>query len=507
MYQPFDMSGGPSFRVVNFIMMETASYDSQYIRPFQTTFNSQTGHYLQEFTEGGRDLSTSALGNVASSILQPASSVSGVAPLPQGFGEKRFSFMLELVTNEQQFTRQRIVVTGYTDYLGVSTLSGQRHIDPNMPMRFNNIFMLRDAVEPGATGNQNRSNLVSANHVVQGPAVYDPNNAMTPGEHLYTMRPEDVFARISTANNDMIQGQDVMDTRAMATAPVAVSRKMESRPEYLSNTMKSYQTAQTQSETWDDDPDYNTVYDQARNYTRTSDFMTNPFVSALSTNTGWRQTGQVTYGEMCSLIDGFDEQAQVVLLGRVEKQQAYHPGQGEHWHGSNQQTLTATVFQQVLPAIMVDSLITRIGIRATNDTVGAQHDVRPYDIDGFTENVDLSPYLQALQTRVIQEILQDISKQGMLVYHIDVHVDLRFESRFWISIEHEPAELFVSPAFCDAIYSPLTTNQPSAISTMANDVELMLHNINGQASRLAGQQSPMMGGGMGPGLDPNNTSL
>lgn len=483
------------FEVKRMLMIETARYDDMYLRPYQTNFNQEISNVLAESTDYGRNINPITLSSASTAFLQPSSVPVAQANIVNGFGEKRFSFMMEIVdTSKSGLSGQvRYVLTGYTDHKGVSQLSGSPALDQNMQFYFNNLFAIRDTVVPTPHGQDLISNMAQSSHILHNNGVNDYMN-QTPRQ--YTLRPEDICAHLDFSVNPMMQefkGADVHDNRAMLSTVTTSDRRKEARPFYLSESIKSYQSAQADSNLYDTDHDGTPLWGTARNLLRETPMSDNRFFSALSGMSNYRNTGCVSYSELCSLLPDLDHKAEVITSGRQQQAAEYLPGQGENWGGSTMETMAATLFQQLVPGIMTDCLLVEMAFSATNMNIvnsGMDEVIIP-GVRGFTDGLDYSQHITHFIDRLKREILWDVSKGGMVAYSVHGEINLLYDSKFWISIDGQPEVLYTAPAFCDGLFAPILSSDMGSLERMAFDIDGMISNLGGDLNRMAvGNESP-----------------
>lgn len=485
------------FSVSQAVMIESHRYDNMYLRPFQSHFNGAVGDAIFEATSGGNNLKPQALTEVSSMFLQPHTDVVGSANLVNGFAEKRLTFMIEVTEQSGLASGNRYILSGYTDYYGISHLTGQPSINPDMKLYFNNLFVLRDVMHDLGYGRTVSSNLAQNSHILHNPGA---NDYMANTETRWSMLPENVFTALDFNTNPMMTefaSGGCHDHRAVVSGARLADRRRDSRPNYLAQTIQNYMNASVQDTTWGDDTydDGDVGADQTYNLARSSiqerPVSTNRLLSAFSVETSFRNTGYVTYQELCRILPDMDHHLKVLTGGAVQSMtnmQHTQPGQGEGWHSSTFEAVAASLLQQLLPGIMADHLLTNVSFVATNDTIGGQDVMTLGDFRGFTQHMDYTQYLQAFLDRVQRELLYDISKAGQMSYSIQVTVDLMYESVFEISLNGAPSTRFVAPSFCDSLYMPLLTNDANMLNVMADDVGNLLTTIQGDPQRMVGDR-------------------
>ncbi len=496
------------FRVTRCVMKQTTRYDTVALRPYTTHYDRSIEQLLAESTENGNNVNAQTLSSAASQFLQPSAVAKGVADIANGFNEQRFSFMIEVVDDRGGLSvGNRYILTGYTDHVGVAQNMGRQAIDPNMKLFINNVFMMRDTQINTPNGIQTRSNIVDNMHVLIDP---NHNDFYNKKYDYFSQRPEDVFATIGYNNDPMMSEARAngIDQRSMISTPRASSRRNDSRPNYLAETIKSFKNASAEEETSQDDDytDGSNVWDMSRNYQRQT-ISGNRLMNVLSTKADYMTLGFVTYADLCNILPNLDQKNDVVMMGAAQQQREYQPGQGESWQSTSFEAIAATIFNQVTPSIMTDCLLTRIHFMATNDTIGAQHEIIPLAFNGFSENIDLTPFIQHFMARLQREVLDDISKGSQVLYQVECIIDLTYDSTFKISLDGEPMVMFTAPSFCDSLYAPVLSSDSNDINNMASDIETMLYNVSGDLRRMHNQQQGPVGGQQSPIITPGQQPM
>lgn len=472
------------------IMKETTRYDNVHRRPFVTNYDGEIAEAMRQATDSGTRTTVDALSSVAGSFLQPSSVPGGIANIDNGFSEKRFSFMMEFKEQSQLGSGMRYILSGYSDYLGASRMTGNIHLDPNMKLYINNIFTIRDTQMRTANSNNTiQSNMVDGLHVLHNPNCNDYMRQVQP---VYTQRPEDVYAKIAFNNDDIMnyaQQCNLTDDRNVVTEISTASRRHESRPRYLSDSINAYQTASH------DDGSYmsedSNIWDNARDKVREKPVNSNRLMQLIQARSSLMSVGYVTYSELCSIVPDLDSKNTVLYNTPVQEAKEYQPGQGESWGVVSQEAIAATIIQQTVPSLMSDALIVGFGFKATNNTITGEHVITPYLVNSFTENLNMEPYVRYLLDRLRREVLDDISKGGQIAYSVDCRMDMMYDSHIVISLNGEPDVYFAAPSFCDGLYTPIITDDPSGTGGMSGDIESMLLNLSGDTMRMANDSQIM----------------
>lgn len=484
------------FEVESIEFIESAKYDDVYLRPYTTRYDSSISNHLMDVTNSGRDVTTNDLYSVASQIITPQTTATHRANLANGFGEKRFVF--RMVLNSQSNGMQvggnlRYIVTGYTNHLGVSSLNGQQNLDPNMQLFFNNIYVLRNRTENTPHGMRTVSYVADSIQIILNTPGDQLLGYMGTVEAQYTMRPEDIFRAIHIQNDPRFQefrqmNYSIDDQSSTVMGLKGTKRSDNSAPSYLSNVFKSYNASLADESVYGGfDDESSDTWEVAQKKSRNAALSSNRFLSTVFAQTTMRQSGFITYADLCGILPGVDHIAKVFSMGRQDLSVAYQPGQHESLRANTHEALAATIAQQSTPSIMSDTLMQSVYVRATNNHIGLAHhvDVMPMS---FTDGLDMTRFIEAFKHRFINEVLAPISQFNQITYDLTLEIDIYRDCRIQISLDGQPAVPFTVPAFCDGLYAPVLTGDLNNVNSMASDIELMVLNMGGDLNRMVTEQ-------------------
>ena len=80
--------------IVQFLMIETGTYNDTHLRPYQSVFNGTVQKLFEESTDGGNNLTAASLAGVAGSVLQPTTRAGRRADISNGWDTRRFRFII-----------------------------------------------------------------------------------------------------------------------------------------------------------------------------------------------------------------------------------------------------------------------------------------------------------------------------------------------------------------------------------------------------------------------------
>ena len=488
-----------SMRINKFILIETGTYNDMVLRPYQANVGVETVGLFNEVTQGGTNYSPNAIGNIASQILRPNGQVRGGVGIDQGWANRRIRFMMEVIQERFGGTQMIHVLTGYTDHAGV-TASGA--VDPNMKLYFNNSISVRAMQIQTPTGYQNQWALAEAAHIIGS------SPAPMMGQHMpMLMRPMDVVGAMYT---NSLGDPEIFDMRSTTKSGIHKSRRSNgSSTQYLSQSLKALTTAERDemgvSETMED------IYDSARGALTEPLAGSDPVLSMFGQATSYQYDNFVTYSDLMRLFPEADNVAHFIAQGDVMRHQhaqqapgtapqiSNERGSTESWNGSNNETIAATILANSVPSLMMDMMMTKTVFAATNRTLNGQFEVEMRDAKAFTDNMDMTPFMNQFINRLKLETLQDISHMNQLTIDLQVNANIMGDTYITVSIEGGPAYDYVMPSFSDALMAPVIGGGQQDLSSLAFDLQNLHGNVG--ANAVPHQQPRQVAGGWG---DQNN---
>ena len=490
---------GPSGAYISkLLLMETGTYNDMAYRPYQTNLTLQTAHQVQEATQGGKDLSASTLSGVVGGVVSPSTEPHGAIQIPNGFAERRFRFMMEVIyTNDNSALssdQTRQIICGYTDHPGATR---QGSVDPQMVLYFNSSVIIRDVVELQGGKRVVRSTPSDASHLLSGD--YQPNfDTQQVGHHL--MRPQDLFNSMSSS---LVQSDMVFDARTTFASGAQKSRRSNTcSPTYLSRTLQAYKQA-TQ-----DDQNFvaaeENLYDNAHGLVRERLISQDPFLAEVSMRRfgavggGSLMNNNITFGELEQMSPGLDGRTAVVFAQGVSQQPTNMPfgedvphsrGVTEHWGGTNVETVAATTISHSVPSLMADLMLTKAAFSFTNKTLTGEPDIRIMDARSFADNIDLTPYIEVFINRLAVEVMRDLTRNNMFEVEMIVQVDMMGETHINISMNGGPHIHYCTPSFCDALMAPVLATSNENLRTVAHDVQQLSSMLDTESGASTAKQN------------------
>jgi len=460
------------------MFFEVGSYHALAIRPYQTHADAQSLGIFNDVTFGGTNLNPNAIAQGCDGLVRPVAQASGNANIAGGWDETRFVFLMN-VSIEKMGTTIHQVLSGYTDHMGLSL---QGSLNPEMRLHFNNSVEIRQSQILGPNGRQMQMAVRDASHImtdsvgnVNSPTAGGWGNAQNNMNYACSMRPQDIFHRVggSALLQESVYTNNAIDSRvSFIQGPKKSRRSNASAPIYLSRLLSAHQTAERNSmDAMDDDL---AIYDAAKGSVAEQSMMDDGFLSSLDAHSQIMATGSLTYGELCMSNPHVDQICEVVK--RKAGAPIHHGRDANHWNGANNETLIATILSHSVPALMLDLMLLGVEFTATNSTMDTDYAVAVTGANSFAENIDLTPYVTRFIDRLKLEILSDISRRNRISFGIQMRCDIVSDTVIDITLDGN-TERFSMPSFCDALTTPVFTNQRTDLDNVANDIISISSNL------------------------------
>jgi hypothetical protein len=491
-------------KITRLLFVPTGAYHDMALRPYTFRANGNDLQTLERATDGFRNLTTGALGTVAGSLLRPHTTDVGTVSIANGWNSQRYMYMMEVVyPNESVYADTDNVavkvkyITGMTDRVGDPSFSG--HIDPAMMMFIDKVIDTNEV----KTGYGIRRRPVTIERYI--PANVGQQRRGQEG--FYSMRPRDVCSAIG---NSGIGGYVDMDYRtSMSIAPITSHIFNDLPTNYLSRTFNAYRkvTHDVKIDPLNTDK-AQLMYDVAGS-TSDKGAISDEFIVELTRNTELYQGSSYSYGELCRMFRGTEENTLLVDTGSMVRDIGFgqhNPRDTEHWYGSNNETVIATIMAQSVQALMVGSLLTQAAFTVTNDTVDGlpQFEWQSVPQSFIQTDASLEEAANYFQDRLMSEVFPSLTQNGNLSLTLGVHSDLvASDTRIDVVYEGGPMTPYCMPSFAGSLITPVVANNRSQLDNLAvafNDV------FDHMASGIA-QPQPLSAPYNKGGFQVNDTNL
>lgn len=485
--------------VVKSIFVESGTYQPMELRTYETQFNNDVVEKFNIATNGGVDIGKNALASVASDIITPCTAPSASLSIDEGWGTKRFTFMIEVRMPDTSLTGSgtSVVLTGYTNY---TDMSFNNQFDPNMRLYFNSSSIVNELTTRLANGQVNKrrvlkdsSHLLGAS-VIQNINPYQQPNAVaqmthypTPtygtGNQVFWMTPKSVVDEMGNqAHHQSMHGSStVLDYRRVSN-PLDVVRSRRDNAvtsSYLSGILSS--VSNESGKTLGTTDDELVALSEAAYSVKEMSTYSDPVITRMITMSDFMVTGYITWGQMNHIFPGlndrtlYTERKSATLTANIPTPEA---GTTEHWRGLNFETQIANSISQLVPALMTSCLIGNLSFTFTNDNPSLSPEVQIFNGNALIDGVVLSSLTNRFIHRFINEVVPIITNQSRSLVTLLVHSNIGAETQINVSYENGPTVPYCAPTFCDAMYSPIITPFENTLSNISSDLYTLANVIS-----------------------------
>lgn len=447
-------------KIVKFLLIETGTYNDQFRRSYRSTMTQHSIDNLQERIDGRTQIVPGMFGSWNNSLVVPSTEPDAQVQIVQGFGERRLRFMMEIELTNTMGQRVAEVVMGYSDHVGLSMMSNA--LDPNMQFVVNSVVTTRTSNFRSPMG------MIQQTHVAENAHILSDDNfggAFSPQPN-FTMREGDIYSAINKLEYSagLNPGETMYDTRVVRTnVPVKARRSSNTAASYTASILDSYRASLIGAEFGENadairNSAQNTLYEEA--------LTADNFFHALTQLNEGIQTKVFTLRQLKRLDPNCDHDDVMTIVRHNPAEAIHSRGQTAYWDGRDRATQVANMLAQSVPATMADLGISVLSFTVSNDTADGQPIFQPTGAFAFG-NVDLARPLEMFKYRFDTEVYRVISLGNSTQCSIAMRVDLTGESFIRVAIDGNPEVDFVVPTFCDALLSPLMTNNEGDMMNLA----------------------------------------
>lgn len=486
---PFDTSNSLSdsahfhrlsdFRVESLLIQNTGTFNQQFLRPYVTNSHLNNNELttiatsiMDKVHQGNIDGLTIA--GVGNSFLTRSSEPDANVLIPNGWDVPRAQFIMKIVMTNSLGLSNPCFVTGYTDHAGINPATGT--IDPRMIFIVNSITQARTVQMRSPVGVSQMISPIGTQQIM----VDFSNSNMQPTfnhQYQYMMKPDDIFRTIN--NSPMYRNADdptdhnfVNDTTIRLDARGKSGSKRINNPNnYIADVVNSWVNSPADEGST---PIQNALkYYRNVNTFEKTDIWKNEFFQVINS----RRTGYSTFGNSFTfkeLSDIDPSVMNVITFVDTHSHELHHTGQTMHWGGTDLNTVAASMLASSVPALMTEQMIAQIVFKSTNNTINGQPQTDIIAGGGFDSSVDMRQNYENFKRLFEIMVLNDITFNNQMAYFLEMRVDISGESWIKIKIDNEPLVDYVTPTFCDSLFSPVITTRKTNLFQVTNDIESLI---------------------------------
>lgn len=457
--------------IARLTLQETGTYNQMVNRPYQTYMDNFTLQSLLTRIDGAGSVNPDTIAGFGTQFMKPTAHAVSNIGIPQGWGERRIRFSLEVHIQLNTGSQQVHFFQGYTNYLGISTTGA---IDDRMIFFINSYTVVVRSTQLTPVGAVTQDFVTESAHIINGNIINDQQQGYSPA---FSMRPDDMFYGIQSAHmTTAMNAYDtpVIDTRVRINNEPICSKRVNNIPNaFVADIVDRYKHSCYLTQFGQDDAD---ILSRSRDYKVEQSPISNQFIFALSQVKNIPAATFFTISDLIKIDNNASKVINFLTLGTTVSQQTHSTGQSEYWETVSNESVAATLLSNAVPAIMMDLLITKISFIATNRNFGGMQVAITQALS--PTNADMSRNYEMFKRRLEHELLFDLTYQNQEILDLAMTVDLYGESRIEIGFGANPKTLFVTPSFCDSLISPVICMDRNIYNQNVHDYEVLLNAVN-----------------------------
>lgn len=490
-YQPptFGGSGAAQIRVKRLILTPTGEYNTQFRRPWVTSYNrdnaamvqeavASTLHQHQMMVANGSlpdnaqyEVTPEMLAGISGTFIKPSATTERPAFLNAngGWGVQtaRFMMAIEIRRPDTHVVVEHILI-GHTNYMGLTQSSAIAH---DMEFNINTMFEVRTMQHRTDFGMQTVQRLVKTNQIL----VDDRFTGDIDSSESIRMRPFEIMSAIQASAIPQLHQSNVsfVDSRILNTSTPVYSNIQHTNPNnYMATVLGGLVSGKNAAHVQGRDGPAHPFH-QAAQIVSDNSAMKDPFLTAIRNVNDGALSNKFTFRDLLRLDPNAerDDIATVQWRDRPSLVGA-RPGENMHvagttsaWHGNDRCTQIAAQIANVIPSLMSDLAIRSVSILAGN--LQGPPVVFVTNPLSMLAGVDMTPQAYLLQQQVQQQLMDHISFNNQIRYEVNITADLAGE--IWISmhLEGEVPYDYVMPAYASSQMSPVMTTKRDTLDNLS----------------------------------------
>lgn len=433
--------------------------------PFASAIDYSVINRTLEVVENNRaKLIPAALAETVAAYVRPDVTTGVVAPITNGWKERRLRFMLEVeILNAGGITTIE-QITGYTEFSDLSLVG--RQVDPNMTFFINGILEVAGGSNMGAAYQNmpvSESMIKSNIGVLSAPA---DGSAMG----FIMQRPLDIYIGGESATIAMSGiGFDTTIQAPLTQAPETAKRIQASPVRYVSDLLDAATSAAMLD---DDDPHRNNAHVEYR--LRSTSLVRDSFVSKLSQVSQdfvLSQRNTFTLNDLKKLDPLAEQKITVVPSQPAEGSMIAPERLHSPWPALDQ---VARMYAQSLPGYVVQSGLGRV--QFYQDLNG---EVLITGFDSPFGNRPMQNQLDVLKSCLKLELWIAATWAGQSPVRVSGECSVYGYTTLMIENEFGQSWNYAFPTFADSTYSPMLNSNPQGFMQLASDAQTLISQVRG----------------------------
>lgn len=476
-------------QIKSLLLVRSEPINDIHRRSYISTVSPEAMTQLDTVTQGGKYITQTAISQVASQFIQPSAESEGVANIVNGWQTSRFHFMMNVIEQTQLGGETyEAWYIGHTDYADGSVIEkggGQLLIDGQLQFYINTVHRLKTQQIAMNGQYMNKQVGIEGSQFIYGQG--NLSNIFTPNNNApmdFKIRPVDVFQSKETMQTMMNHGwispddfgpagihqafnSQLTTSGSFITGADMSGRRNNNPGTFLFDTINSYQKAISVTEGYMGD-ESNVVREAVTLSNDGSAYQDQFFTFLRGKIANIQHTGKFTWNDLVTIAPYVDDVTQVVT--NRNHQHVWHAGNTNHWRGSDNETITATLLVNAVPTILMENLGGSIRFTMTNMTLDGSiiHNIEHFT--SFSDTMDWQVLSNRVISRIMTELVPKFTIGNQLPFSLVVDCSIVGETMVNISFNGQEPYIYIMPTFADNMVSPVITPNREKYIQFTDDI-------------------------------------
>jgi len=481
-YRPQEIK--PTVRILKLLLVEAEGSKDMWHRPYEMDLGHDDVSRVEDIV--ARSLATTntnaiqgMMANEMPNILAPSAMVSGKANIINGWGERRFKFVL-IVEMSQSGSSASVInyIQGYTEYLGISRSD---HLDENMRFFTNSVLKLKRYVD-SVSGRVHTVPLESYNVVHD--ETREVNNAY---ESKKLARPSDITMNIASVM-DLDEDESVV---AMSNVGSVNSHELVNKTSLLPNdhvatTIKNAIDAKRNVGYLGENGDV--VSSMVGNLSEPSIYNVDFFKTILDIK---GRSEDFTLGDLALIEPNINNIIETVIgindgVTNYDLPRELFTEDSADTYDSSLETRMSLVALEAVVAILDKSALNSIVFEI--DNYKGEPDAHILDSGSFIENYDLVTAANMFVTSFIQRAWNTITNNNNTIVSLLVMGMLESKTTIIITLDGRPPITYKYPTFSNSKFLPVIMENKD-LDVLTEDYNTLIEATLGTVGNAMNQQN------------------
>jgi hypothetical protein len=476
-----------NIHIKHLIMMAVNGYNNCELRSFNLVNTGVEQQILNRIVNENGKIDPAVISRNVSSIVVPNTESEGVAPIINGWQEKRYIFILQVDVEFSMGNGRVYFFQGYTDYKGVNESS--LSIDPELIFTINSfVSITHSKFRDNIRGVYTRDILTGSGNVL---ADTSRNTVLEEGNNLVTLRPVDVYSGIEAYSfvNELEEyngyGKSI-DSRVTLTRVAVPSDVSNNMPHsWLGKVLNGYKTARTLMDT-SLDTGKDSIISISKREVQEPYLEENPLFLLISRTKNQNFiSSDIKYRDLQKIQPDIYDRIHLIKTNNTARSIKYSPRSTSSWERTDRNTIVATTLTHSITALMMEHLLQSVSfVAVTNYNLGrAEIDLRFSSmrsmVDAYSNSSDSIDVdiIASFKHRIINEVLYDLTFGFQEYFALLMEADIFSDTLISLAIGDNEQIDYVVPTFANSKFSPVLTTNQDNLYRISSEIDNMLSNV------------------------------